>query len=208
MLAGNCFASLNKDCVPAPGTYVLGQATVIPGMRITIPAGWTSSEEDFGEFNLHPASTPDDSIFFWADMSAVKSTGPGHGTTVLNNVDRTAAALTHYLVTNPALAVVGSPAQVQLGGVSTTRLVWGVARTARYGDPQCPANPRCADVFTNTRWWNGNSFGIGAPSQDQTYLAETSLGSVIVDLDADNPTALAALEKLATPILESLSIPT
>ncbi len=54
VLQRNCQGS----CTPPPGSYVLGAETVIPGVRVTVPAGWTSDENDSGEFNLHLPGHP------------------------------------------------------------------------------------------------------------------------------------------------------
>jgi hypothetical protein len=89
-----------------------------------------------------------------------------------------------------------------------TTLVIGVSSTARYGDPGCPANPHCADVFTNPTYQHDDWFGIGGNEVVRLSLEHTSQGTVIVGLDANNPTALKHLETVAKPLLDSVRLPT
>src|SRR5438128_1660365 len=66
-----------KDPVPCnfeAGTYVLGHNAVVPGLQLTLPSGWSSTENDHGELNLNPPGLPDNKLFVWVDLVAVKST--------------------------------------------------------------------------------------------------------------------------------------
>ena len=186
---------------------MLGAGTVIPGVRVTVPAGWTSSENDSGEFNLHLPGHPGEGVDLWLNLVAVKSTGPGHGTTVLENVGRTPTALVHWLTTNPDFRILAPPVRTSFGNTAMTTLVVGVSSTARYGDPGCPGNPHCADLFTNPVYWGNNSYGIGGKEVVRLFLGRSSPGTIIVALDADNPVALKPLETAAKPILDSVRLP-
>ena len=141
-------------------------------------------------------------------MRAVKSTGPEHGTTVLKNVGATPSALVHWLTTNADFRVLAPPTRASISHVPMTTLVIGVSSTARYGDPHRPANPHCADVFTNSTYSSPNDwYGIGGKEVVRLYLGHTSSGTVIVGLDATNPTALTYLERAAKPFLNSIQLP-
>lgn len=197
-------------CTIAKGTYTLTSDQVIEGLRMTIPGGgWTSGTDDVGELTLIPPGAPDDRVFFWLNMSAVKSTGPGHGT-VLKHVGMSRAALVAWLTHNPDFEIVSAPKQTTVGGVTATTLVAGVSPSAQYGDPACPANPRCADFFTNTQLWQGGDFyGIGGTEQVQLYIGKTPTPALagatfMLALDAPSHTALRRLAADTRPIINSL----
>jgi hypothetical protein len=197
-------------CAIAKGTYTLTRDQVIDGLRVTIPGGgWTSDEDDLGELTLIPPGAPDDRVFFWVDMSAVKSTGTGHGT-VLNHVGKSSAALVAWLTHNPDFEIVSAPKQTTVGGVKATTLVAGVSPSAHFGDPGCPANPRCAAFFTNTQLWgHGDFYAIGGTEQVQLYIGKTPTPALagatfMLALDAPSHTALRRLAADARPIINSL----
>ena len=202
-----------SPCTLKAGTYRLSGNSVLPGMTFTLSAsGWRSTEQDSGEFNLFPPDRPADRLFFWEDMVAVKSTGVGHGTTVLSNVGTTPAALTAWLISNPDFLVVSRPAPATIGaGIETTSLAVGVSPAARYGDAGCPSNPRCADFFTRPGLWGGDFYGIGGTGEVRLYLATiTSSGQAsnfLVAVDATSHADLAAFAAEATPIINSVGLP-
>jgi hypothetical protein len=164
-------------------------------------------EDNQGDYALSPPGRPNEIAFIWLNMRAVKSTGPGHGTTVLTNVRATPGALVHWLATNPDFRVLASPTLAMISHVRMTGLTIGVSSTARYGDPHCPANPRCADVFTNPTYENGDWYGIGGNEEVRLFLGRISRGTVIVGLDANNAAALKHLERIAEPFLISIRLP-
>jgi hypothetical protein len=187
----------------APDAQVV-QPAVITGLRVTVPSSWTINEDNPVNFDLSPPVRPNQVAFIWLNMRAVKSTDPGHGTTVLNNVGTTPGALVHWLTTNPDFRVLAPPTRASISDVPMTTLVIGVSSTARYGDPHCPANPRCADVFTNPTYQHNDWFGIGGHEVVRMFFGRTSAGTVIVGLDANNPTALRHLETIGKPVLYSI----
>ena len=74
----------------AAGTYT---TTVFypGGMTVTIDDGWSSHEDNTGEFSLDSASNPDDQVLFWLDMTPVTFDGksvPGVASTPQGNSDR------------------------------------------------------------------------------------------------------------------------
>jgi hypothetical protein len=192
----------------------MGPSQVIDGLHVTIPAGgWRTFEADQGEFNLEPPGAPNDRVFFWLNVSAVKSTGPGHGTTVLTSVGQSPRALVAWLTHNRDFQVVSAPRQTTIGGVKVTALTDGVSPTAHYGDPNCPANPRCADFFTNTTYWGSNSYGIGGTEQVALWIGTApnpaSAGETfIIALDAPSHGGMLRLQAAAKPILTSIKFTT
>lgn len=192
------------------GAYRLGPGTLLPGLELTLPAGWSSTGTGPAQLNLVPPGQPDDFLDFWLDMLAVKSTGPGHGTTILTNVGTTPSALLAWLTRNPDFRIVSRPAPAAIGQDSTmTTLVLGVSRSANYGDPDCPANPRCADLFTNRQW--SDSYGIGGDAEVRLYLGTLQINgsphTFLVVLSADNHADLLRLENAAKPVIGSVRLP-
>jgi hypothetical protein len=143
-------------------------------------------------------------------MLAVKSTGPGHGTTILTNVGTTPDALLAWLTRNPDFRIVSRPAPATIGqDTKMLTLVVGVSRSANYGDPACPANPRYADLFTNRQW--SDFYGIGGDEEVRLDLGTIRLSgsphTLMVALDAGDQYGLRHLEKLAEPIIGSVRLP-
>jgi hypothetical protein len=201
----------NAPCTFAAGQYRIGGTGVIPGLQLTLPAGWSSVESNQGELNLVPPGQPDRRLFFWLGMVAVKSTGPGHGTTILKNVGKSPAGLITWLTHNHDFLVAAPPSNAMIGGVPMQALTVGVSRSARYGDSGCPADPRCADLFTDPVYWGTNFYGISGEEEAALYLGtiRTSSGpqTMIVALDGPNHADLGRLLTAARPIIESVRLP-
>jgi hypothetical protein len=210
-LPGMFRCSSEHLCHFRAGTYELTLGEVIPGLRLTLPPRWSSRENDIGELNLIAPGQPNSQLFIWVDMAAVKSTGPGHGTTVLRNVGRTPRALERWLTSNPDFSMVTDPRSLRLGNIPMRTLSLNVSTTANYGDPGCPDNPRCADFFTRPGVWGDNFFGIGGKAEDRFYIGRIrisgALHTMMVALDGLNHADLLRLERHARPILRSLHLP-
>jgi hypothetical protein len=162
--------------------------------------------------NLVPPGLPNDRLFVWTDMVAVKSSGPGHGTTALDSVGHSPSALISWLSTNHDFVVVSPPTSTTIAKrIPATTMTVGVSTSANYGDPACPSNPRCADLFTNLRWWGDNSFGIGGDEEVQLSIASIrasgSSHTLFVTLDAPDQAQLATLIQTAAPIVGSFWLP-
>jgi 2-iminobutanoate/2-iminopropanoate deaminase len=184
-------------CHFAPGWYRLGLATVLPGLRLKLQKGWSSTEDWSGSLALYVNAAPHDILSVWLDMEAVKSSGHGHGTTVLHSVGKSPTDLVKWLTHNHDFQIVSPATATTLAGNKATTLTVGVSKSARYGDKGCPANPRCADLFTNPTW--NDWFGIGGHEQVRLYLASIKTHgtphTLIIVLDAANA---AQLQHLAT----------
>jgi hypothetical protein len=201
----------SSPCQLTAGAYRLGAGTLLPGLEVTMPAGWSSTESTPAELNLKLPGQPDDALKFWLDMSAVKSSGPGHGTTVLTTVGRTPSGLIAWLGHDPDFLIVSKPAPATVGqDINMTSLVVGVSGSANYGDSGCPANPRCADLFT-TRYWGSNSFGIAGDEEVRLYLGTIQISgsphTFFAVLDAVDHADLLRLENAAKPIIGSVHLP-
>ncbi len=191
---------------------MLGDGTVLPGFTLTVPGGgWHGTGNDPGGLSLSP-NTPNDFFTVWDDLTAVKSTGTGHGT-VLTNVGTTPEALVAWMTSNPDFTVVVPPAPATIGrGIKATSLVVGASHSAHYGDPTCPSNPRCADLFTNRALWGANQFvGVAGDEEFRIYLAAITVSgqpqTLFVVLDAPTDAGLTQLAAEAAPIVNSLQLP-
>ena len=205
--------SETSPCRFHAGTYRLGTATVLRGLQLTLPtSGWSSTENDGGELSLTPPGHPDERLFIWMDLAAVKSSGKGHGT-VLRGVGRTPAKLIAWLVRNPDFQIVSRPAPSTLArGLRMTTLALGVSASAKYGEPDCPPNPRCADLFKDPKYWGESDFyGIGYPEQVRLYVGTIRVDgaphTLFVALDAEDHSQLVRLTAAAKSIIASLRLP-
>jgi hypothetical protein len=206
---GNC--NDTAPCHFRAGRYRLGSKGVLPGLRLTLPRGWSSNENWYGELHLTPPGHPNDALLVWTDLVAVKSTGPGHGTTILANVGRTPTDLLSWLTTNPDFMVVSPPQATTIAGrIPATTLTMGVSASANYDDPGCPSNPRCADFFKSTLW-GPDSYGIGYPEEVQLSLAAIKRfdqeHTLFVALDATNDGDMAVLRAATHSVIASFWLP-
>ena len=208
--------TLRSSCTDADpchyraGTYRLGAALVLPGLQLTLPAGWRSTEATNAELKLIPPGPDDEELHLWVDMLPVKSSGPGHGSP-LKGVGTTPNAIVSWLTGNPDFLITSKPLSVTIAGdVHATRLTLAVSNTANYGDPGCPDNPHCADLFTTPRWGN-TVYGIGGKNEVQLYLATISIRgkshTMLIDFDGANHAKLMRIVRLATPILAAMRLP-
>jgi hypothetical protein len=82
-------------------------------------------------------------------------------------------------------------------GVRMTTLTLGISTSANYGDPECLANPRCADLFKDPKYWGSSDFyGIGGSEQVRLSLGTIRVSgkshTLFVGLDAEGHTQLAS----------------
>jgi hypothetical protein len=207
--------SLNVGCSPdAPcklsaGTWTLtGQFSFIVGMQVTVPDGWQSTEQDAGEFNLWPNDHPNDHLFMVKDIAAVRSDG---SMKQVEGVPQTEEGLISFWRQDPNLVVSKSTSTTIGDGIDATAYVITVSRDAKFKDPGCPAYPRCADFFTDPAHWDGGVYGIGAPAAVRLYFAAIGSGAdehlLVIGLEGENPAALERLTKDATPIIDSIRLP-
>jgi len=211
-MPGSC--SGDSPTQVSPGTYRLDEGTVLPGLTVTVPSGWTCAENLPGQFSMSPPGDPNEAMLFWVDMVAVKSSGAGHGETILKSVGKTPSALVSWLVHNRDFAIGSRPRSTTVGQrIPMTSLVVGVSPSVDYGD-HCPAaHNRCADMFVNPRTWTtGNWYGMGGRTEDRLYIGTIHMHgrphSFLIDLDAEDMAHLIRLESAAQPILGSLTLPT
>jgi hypothetical protein len=190
VLPANC--SDTAPCHFHNGRYRLGSKTELPGLRLTLPRGWSSNENWQGGLNLTPPGHPNDALFVWSDMVAVKSTGPGHGTP-LSSVGTTPTALLSWLTTNPDFMVVSPPKATK------------IARRI----PATNAHHGSLDIGGLRRSLGFKS--IGYPEELQLSLAAFKRGTqehtLFVGLDATNDGDMAALRAATHSVIASFWLP-
>jgi hypothetical protein len=198
--------------IPA-GTYVTGREGFLPGLGITIPAGWTASETDDGEISLAPADRPDDKLLIWKDLAAVVTHNRdgtlGH---VLPDVGRTEAALIEWLTTTKDFEILSAPKAQTVGdSIKGTELMAGVSSTADFGEPECPDNPRCVAFFTDPAHWGEDFYAIGGDEVARIFIGTAHFPegdhTFFVTLDTPSQAELAAFAPIAAPIIASLKLP-
>jgi len=203
-----------EECPVDAGSYVTeGPYAFMPGLAITIPAGWFLTEQDNGELSIRPNDHRDSVLFLWKDLDVIVSshrTAPAG--TVVPAAGATPESIVRWFTTNPDFRVLAAPKAAKLaGGTTGTVLDLGISKTANYGDPDCPGNPRCADLFKDVIHWGNNFYGIGGLEVIRLFVAtvEYPTGNHIFLMAMDVPSA-DALKSFATeaqPIIDSLRLP-
>jgi hypothetical protein len=197
--------------VPA-GRHVLPDYTILPGLAFTLDDGWGATENDATEIHLVPPNNPSDAVFLWRDIRAVKSTGAGAGTQLLPGVGPTPSALVSWITSNPDFDVINQPKPVTIGqGIPATQLTVQVSHTARFDNPDCPDNPRCAAFFKGAAWPGDLFYAIGGDETVQMLFATAPFdgrtSTLIIATDAMNPNDLHELQRATQPFLDSLRLP-
>jgi len=142
------------------------------------------------------------------DIAAVKTDG---SLAIVPEVPRTAEGIEAYWRSDPNLVVSPSEPATIGDGIPATTFVLTISPDAMFIDPDCPVFPRCADFFTDPRFWDGGVAGVGAPAAVRIYFATIPNGSrthlLAVLLEGSDEAALEALTQEAAPIIASLRFP-
>jgi hypothetical protein len=199
-----------RSCTLEAGTYeTSGQWAFLRGLRVTVPTGWYSDEQDAGEFNLHPVGQSDSSLFFWKDMVATANDVAG---TPLAGVSRTAKGLVAWLTSNPDL-IVTKPRQTMIGQVPMVTLDVQVSPRAKSVGSDCPVKP-CVGFLRDAKHWDG-PFSLFHGEILRVYFGTIGpvddLHTFVVAIDAPGlppqGPALEAFTEQLRPILDSVVIP-
>jgi hypothetical protein len=205
-LLGGC--SHEVPCKLQAGTYeTSGRWAFLRGLRVTVPAGWFSEEQDAGEFNLHPVDQPDAVLFFSKDIVATANDLAG---TPLAGVSGTADGFTSWLTSNPDL-VVTRPLPAMVGHVQAIVVDVQTSPTAMNVDSGCPAKP-CVSFLRDVKHWEGPLSishaevvrmyvgTIGPADRLHTFVAA-------IDFPGTQGAALETFTERVRPILDSVVIP-
>ena len=207
--------------IPA-GTYTTaGVYAFLPGLIVTLPDGWSSWEQDAGEFRLQRAADPNgnDVLMFWRDVAAVDV----HGDPAVG-VGMTPEDLVAFLRDDPRL-ITSQPQMTTIGaGLPAQSLVISAAPNGPIDDPECPGEA-CANPLMDFVHWGG-PFGIvlnshedpslTCPCSHNVRLYLTTIGSqsdphtfiaAVVAYAHDPAAELASFQTEVQPILNSLRLP-
>jgi hypothetical protein len=232
-LDGGCTGTLARCQNMAAGTYeTSGRFPFLPGLTLTLPAGWSSPEQDAGEFMLHQASDPDqaNAIFFWSDLVpwVDGAARPELGTTANEFAD--------YLLGDKRLAVVEGPsrmfsvrepASLAISGSVQARSLGVMVSPSAASDAElsdCPGGATCVNIFIDPDHWprpanlnrNIDAPVAGCPCSQVWRLYVASIGSeldphmFVVAIETVGPDpleALSAWEAQVEPIIESVLLP-
>jgi hypothetical protein len=201
------------------GTYVLGEGTVAPGLRFTVPpGGWLINHVTAAEVNVIPPGehgAHGDRMGLWADPIPLRPDGPDYGTPLTRTPPGPHDLIRSFqsqsaFTTTPVRRVV-------LGHTFPARsLDLRASATANSPDPDCPVAPRCVNVFTTAVWLptdppRGAGVSIGGDETLRLNIGALRTSGVrhtfMVGLDAFDPADMTAFQALAAPIEHSLRIP-
>lgn len=185
---------------------------------MAIPAGWSSTEQDAGEFNLLHTDYGQGGLFFWRDLVPVDPEGRQL------DIPSTPQAMTGWFTTNPNLTV-SEPESVTIGhGIEAITFTFTTAPGAPNMDPEgCPDRPPgaavCFGIFTDPGHWGDGSWWVASAHATRVYLAsigpDTSphllvaavLGTVEAPSTETDPfVELERIETAVQPILDSLDV--
>jgi hypothetical protein len=201
------------------GTYeTSGQWAFLQGLRLTLPEGWSSGEQDAGEFELTRASDTNrvSEIYFWSDVVPWVDgrARPDLGTTVDGFADYllgdqrmivSEGPTRRFSVRGPDDSMPGSSVEAR----SFSLLVSDSAQTEPDVASDCPAET-CIGILTDTDHWDGAFELLGAfPTDDPVCPGGCSqavrLYIASIGDPSDPHTFVVVLSTFGTDALQSLS---
>jgi hypothetical protein len=229
LLEHGCRAGVDRCENLAAGTYeTSGTWAFLRGLTVTLPAGWSSFEQDAGEFELHQATDANgmSQIYFWRDLVAwVDGTPkPELGTTV--------DELAEYLLSDSRITVVEGPGRtfnvrgpdnVMVADTVLARsfsvIVSASATTAPGTFSDCP-DEACIGILSDVAHWDGGAGSLtrgndeGMSQALRLYVASMGrdlyphmLVIALSTFAADPLQGLAAWEAQVEPIIDSVLVP-
>ena len=227
-LEAGCKRALPRCEDLPPGTYELtGEFALLRGLRVTVPGGWSSAEQDAGEFELHqPLDSRNKSdinfeIKFWRDLVPVKN-----GRAEQSSAPPSADELVSFLLADPPLEVAEGPkrsfALASGAAVEARSLRVTIADNAANELPDCPAEA-CVGFLTDpTHWAPDDSVVVGrgiasdpplaCPCSNayRLYILQHGGGTIDIAVIAHGKDVLkdlASFEAAIEPIIESIMLP-
>ncbi len=96
--------------------------------------------------------------------------------------------------------------------MSGTVLAVGVSQTADFGHPECPPNPRCADIVGDPAHWTPpGAYGIGGDESLRLFMTTLHYPDgdhlFAVGWQGITPADLRTFADLTQPILDSIRVP-
>ncbi len=217
------------------GTYeTSGRWAFLPGLTVTLPQGWSSGEQDAGEFMVHQASDVDqaNAIFFWRDLIPWVDGVPRA------DLGTSADEFADYLLGDSRLTVVEGPSRTfgvrgpdsaSFADTVQARSLSVMVSDAAQTDPDlaslCPDEAQaCVNLFIDPEHWgapanlgrNIEAPAAGCPCSQVWRLYVASIGRdlhphmFVVAVETVGPGALQALsdwEAQVEPIINSVLVP-
>jgi len=225
-------------CIDMPaGTYeTSGTWAFLRGLRVTLPPGWSSGEQDAGEFELHQASDVNagSEIYFWHDVV------PWVDGAARPELATSAESLADYLLSDSRLVVaegagrtftVGSPESLQDAGTVQARSFSVILSDSARTEPNgaffdCPADA-CVGFLTDLLHWDGGQaaltrgdsgcdpecsqamrlFILSIGPQNHPELRAHTLVVALSTYGTDPLAALSAWEAHTDQIVDSVRVP-
>jgi hypothetical protein len=164
--------SHGEHCEVPAGSYVTGMGGFFPGLEITLPGGWAFGEQDAGEIVLRPSVDQYPVLSIAKNVRVVTTTrAMGPETEIVEDVAATPEAFVEWFVDSSDFTMIEQPTAASIAGVTGTMFTLQVSETAAFGDPGCPWNPRCGDIFTDPAHWGPNVFSIGGEEAARMFVA-------------------------------------
>jgi hypothetical protein len=204
-----------------PGIYeTSGTWGFLRGLTVTLPVGWSSGEQDAGEFELHQASDVNagSEIYFWRDVVAWVdgAARPELGTS--------ADALADYLLSDSRLIVaegadrtfrVRSPESLEDAGTVQARSFSVILSESARTEPNgaffdCPADA-CVGFLTDLLHWHGGQAALTRGDSGCDPECSQAMRLYILSIGPENHpelrahTLVVALSTYGTDPLSTLS---
>lgn len=218
--------------MPAATYETWGWAAFLPGLTLTLPAGWSSMEQDAGEFELHQAIDVEafGEIYFWSDIVPwvdgeerpdLGTTADGFATFLLGDERLTVSEgpTRTFAVRSPdSLGVVGT-----VEARSFSVIVSEAAETESDVAFDCPAEA-CIGLLRDPVHWHPGSFellrdmptdaGCLCSQAVRLYIADIgrdmaphTLFIALSTFGADPLATLSNWETQVEPIIDSVLVP-
>jgi hypothetical protein len=215
------------------GTYeTSGQWAFLRGLTLTLPAGWSSAEQDAGEFELHQGSDANqvNQISFWIDVV------PWVNGEARPELGTTADGFADYLLGDTRLTVsegptrtfgVRGPDSLSVADTVQARSLSVILSDSATTEPDvahdCPAEA-CIGLLTDPVHWQGASELLrDMPVDDPVCLCSEAVRLYVASIGrdlfphtlviavatagADPLQSLAAWEAQVEPIIDSVLVP-
>ncbi len=204
--------SFGEHCQVPAGSYVTGRGGFFPGLEITVPAGWYFAEQDAGELILQPSVRQYPVLSMAKDVRVVTTTRTmGPETQIVEDVAGTPEAFVEWFTNSPDFTILEPPAAASVAGATGTMFTLQVSESAAFGDPGCPWNPRCGDIFTDPAHWGPNVFSIGGDETARMFVASVPYAGadhlLAISWIVPSAAELPAFVKATQPIVDSITLP-
>jgi hypothetical protein len=178
------------------------------GMKVSLPSGWTVSEDAPGELKLAapPGPMRGTNVGFWLDPRA----SAAHGV-VLPHVGRTTAALIQWLRGNSNFVVTAPATRRIAHGLLAKTVNLNLSAKAPREDPSCPGP--CLTYFVIRGSGYNHEFGTGRGEPIRFYFATLrprgkTAHTFVIYVGAPSAKAFKAAIPSAQRIVASLRLPT